>query len=307
MAILVTGGAGFIGSHLVDELIELGKEVVVVDNLSTGKKETLNPQAKFYRQDIRSRRELEKIFKENKIEKVVHQAAQASVIMSIKDPKFDAEVNVLGSLNLLELCRKFKVKKIVYASSGGAIYGEPKYLPMDEKHPVAPLCPYGNSKYIAELYLSLYHRLYNLNFTSLRYSNVYGPRQDPYGEAGVIAIFSNKLLKNERPTIFGDGQQTRDFVYVDDVVNANILALEKGDGKAFNISTGEQTSVNKTFGLLREISGKKAIEAIYAAERKGEIRHCSLNYSKAKKELNWEPKVDMGEGLKSTLNYFKHP
>jgi UDP-glucose 4-epimerase len=307
MNILVTGGAGFIGSHIVDKLIEKGEGVIVVDDLSTGKKEFVNEKAKFYNLDICSKK-LSDIFKEEKdIEVVIHQAAQASVINSLEEPTFDANVNILGSLNLLECCRKFDVEKIIYASSGGAIYGEPKYLPMDETHSINPLSPYGASKYIAEIYIKLYQRLYGLKFTNLRYANVYGPRQDPYGEAGVIAIFTNKLLKNERPTIFGDGEQTRDFVYVDDIAESNILSLEKGgDNKSFNIGTGEQTSVNKIFKLLRSITDRNNIEPIYGKERKGEVRHSSLDYGKAKGELNWEPKISLEEGLKRTVDYFQY-
>jgi len=301
MAILVTGGAGFIGSHISDRLIEMGEGVVVVDNLSTGRRENLNPEARLYEMDICSS-SIENVFKENEINSVVHQAAQASVIKSVGDPNFDAKVNVKGSINLLECCRRYNVGKIVYASSAG-IYGDPQYLPIDENHPILPLSPYGVSKYVAELYVSLYHRLHGLKYASLRYSNVYGPRQDPYGEAGVIAIFSSKILKNEGPVIFGDGEQTRDFIHVKDVVDANILALKKTSNSVYNISTGKQTSVNKIFELLRETSNRD-IKPVHEDERKGEVRYCSLDCSKAKKELGWEPKIDIEKGLESTLEYF---
>lgn len=303
MKILVTGGAGFIGSHIVDRLIDGGEDVVVIDNLHNENKKNLNKKAKFYKSDICSK-DLEDIFKEEKIEKVIHQAAQVSVVTSLKNPKFDAEVNVLGSINLLECCRKFNVGKIVYASSGGAIYGEPKYLPLDEKHPITPISHYGVSKYVVEIYLNLYRGLYGLKYTSLRYANVYGPRQDPYGEGGVIAIFSNKLLRNEEPTIFGDGKQTRDFVYVEDVADANLLALEGGDNEAFNIGTGKETSVNEIFESLKEIT-RGDIDPIYEEERKGEIKQSYVTYSKAKEELNWEPKISLEEGLIKTVEYLK--
>ncbi|MBN2013891.1 MAG: SDR family oxidoreductase [Candidatus Altiarchaeota archaeon] len=303
MKIMVTGGAGFIGSHIVDKLVERGYEVVVVDNLSTGRKENLNQNARFHELDLRSKEDLERVFKENNIRKVIHQAAQASVIKSVREPDFDAEVNIIGTINLLECCRRYDTEKIVYASTGGAIYGEPEHLPMDEEHPIKPLSPYGLGKYVSELYMSLYHRLYGLKCTALRYSNVYGPRQDPHGEAGVIAIFSKKLLEDKQPIIFGDGKQTRDFVYVRDVVEANLLALEGVNG-TYNICTGKQTSVNEIFEMLRNITGKKT-KAAYEEERKGEVRYCSLNYSKAEKALKWKPKTGIEKGLKETVDYFK--
>lgn len=304
MSTMVTGGAGFIGSHIVDKLIEKGHKVVIVDDLSTGRKENLNQKARFYKIDLRSKKDLEKTFKEENIEKVIHQAAQASVIKSTKEPDFDAEVNIIGTINLLECCRRYDTEKIIYASTGGAIYGEPEYLPMDEKHPIKPLSHYGLGKYVAEQYMSLYQRLYGLRYTALRYSNVYGPRQDPHGEAGVIAIFTKKLLEDKKPVIYGDGKQTRDFVYVKDVVEANILALEKGENDYCNICTGKQTSVNEVFEMLRKITGKNT-KAEYEKERKGEIRYCSLDYTKAQKTLNWKPKTRIEEGLKETVDYFK--
>jgi UDP-glucose 4-epimerase len=303
--VLVTGGAGFIGSHLVDELIERGHDVIVIDNLSSGRKENLNPKAKFYQVDICSKKELEAVFKKNKIDYVMHLAAQISVVASMQEPDYDAQVNILGTINVLECCRKYGIKKIIYASSGGAIHGEPQYLPMNESHPIAPMCPYGLSKYASELYLALYQKLYGLTYTILRYSNVYGPRQDPYGEAGVVAIFTQKLLDNKKPTIFGDGKQTRDFIYVKDVAAANICALEKGDNDAYNISTGKQTSVNQIFGMLQQITKRNNITPVHKKERCGEIRFCSIDYSKAKKELGWKPKTEISAGMKATVDYFK--
>lgn len=303
MNVLVTGGAGFIGSHIVDKLIEREHEVAIIDNLCHGSRENINPKAKFFEVDITDSK-VEDIFRKEKPNYVIHQAAQADVTDSVKNPVFDAQINILGAINLLECCRKFEVEKIVYASSGGAIYGEPKYLPLDEKHPIAPISPYGASKYTVEIYLNLYAELYHLNYTSLRYANVYGPRQDPYGEGGVIAIFSNKLLKDERPTIYGDGKQTRDFVYVSDVADANIVAMKGGDNEAFNIGTGKETSVNELFELLRDIGGKK-IEPIYGVERKGEVKRSYVTYSKAKRGLHWQPEVTLSDGLKKTVEHFK--
>jgi len=306
MSILVTGGAGFIGSHIVDRLIELGKDVIVIDNLSTGKKENLNKKAKFYKGDICSKKFIREIFeKEKEIEAIIHQAAQASVIKSLKNPELDAKVNIIGSINLLECCRKFNIDKFIYASSGGALYGNAKYFPTDEKHPIKPISPYGMSKYVAELYLKLYNELYNLNSISLRYSNVYGPRQDPYGEGGVIAIFSDKLVRNKKPTIFGSGEQTRDFIYVSDVVEANILSLTKTNlNGEFNISTGRETSVNELYKRMQKIAKKEELSAIYAEKRKGEVYRSVLDNKKAREELGWEPKVKIDEGLKLTIDYF---
>ncbi len=296
MKILVTGGAGFIGSHIVDKLIELGEEVLIVDNLSTGKKENVNKKAKFYEQDICSEK-LESIFKKENFNSVIHQAAQASVITSIEKPDFDAKVNILGSINLLECCRKFSVSRIVYASSA-AIYGNPHYLSVNEKHPIAPSSAYGVSKYFPELYLRLYNSLYGLSYAALRYSNVYGPRQDPHGEAGVVAVFSNNLANNRKSTIFGDGRQTRDFIHVNDVAEANVAALKSNACGEFNISTNKETSVNELYEKMQKIAGKK-IPAVYAEKRKGEILRSVLDNGKAIEKLDWKPKIGIDDGLTS--------
>jgi UDP-glucose 4-epimerase len=303
--ILVTGGAGFIGSHIVDRLIAGGKEVLVVDDLSSGKKENLSPSAVFHKLDVCSEKALAKVFSENEITAVVHEAAQISVVRSVEEPALDAGVNVLGTINVLECCRRFGVKKFVYASSGGAVYGEPKTLPMREDHPIAPLCPYGLSKYASELYIQLYHRLYGLDYTIVRYSNVYGPRQDPCGEAGVVAIFSEKLLSGTSPTIFGDGAQTRDFVYVGDVADATVRALGKGKNDAFNVCTCRETSVNEIFELIRKSAGREGVEPVFEEARAGEILRCSLDYSKAKRDLGWVPKVGIEDGIRMTVDYFR--
>jgi len=304
MKILVTGGAGFIGSHIVDKLIARGDSVAVIDDLSTGKKENLNSKAKFYKLSIVDKK-VEQVFAKEKPDYVIHQAAQVDVTRSVKEPLYDAEVNILGSLNILECCRKYGVKKIVYANSGGAGSGEPQYLPVDEKHPIAPLCPYGVSKHTFEHYLDLYSKIHGMKYTSLRYANVYGPRQDPFGEGGVIAIFSYNLLKNQAPKIFGNGKQTRDFVFVGDVADANILSLEKGDNDYFNVSTGKEISINDLFKMIKELTGSKT-NAIYAEPRKGEIMRSVLSNAKIKKATGWSPKVDLKQGLKETIAFFKN-
>jgi len=303
LKILVTGGAGFIGSNIADEYIKKGYDVTVIDDLSTGKFENLNEDAKFYKISLESP-DLEKIFIKEKFDIINHHAAQIDVRHSVKNPVFDAKINVLGSLNLLTLAHKYNIKKIIYASTGGAIYGEPEYLPCDEKHPVRPLCPYGISKHTFEHYLEYYYDLYKLDYTVLRYANVYGPRQDPLGEAGVVAIFTNIILKDKEPIIYGDGLQTRDFVYIKDVVNANILSIEKGNNDIFNISTGIETSVNRIFQYIVN-SADKNLKAVYEPKREGEVYKICLNNAKAKKILGWEPKYTVEEGIKETVEYYK--
>ncbi len=301
--VLVTGGAGFIGSHIVDLLVSKGHRVVVVDDLSTGEKENLNDKAVFYKLDIRDEK-LGDVFKEEDIDYVVHQAAQASVVKSLEDPMFDADVNLSGGINLLEYCRD--VKGIVYSSSGGAIYGEPQYLPVDEEHPQTPLSPYGVTKYAFEKYLGAFHHIYDINCISLRYSNVYGPRQDPYGEAGVVAIFAGKMLKGEQPTIFGDGDQTRDFVYVEDVARANLLAMESNiEEGAFNISTGKETSVNQVFDVLKELTGYDG-EAKHDAPIPGEVQRSALDSVKAEKELGWRAETSLHNGMATFADHLKN-
>lgn len=303
MKILVTGGAGFIGSHIVDKMIEKDYEVVVVDDLSTGRKENLNPKAKFYRLDIRSFAELEKVFEKEKFEFVCHQAAHVSVRESLQDPVFDAQVNILGSLNILQGCLKYGIKKVIFASTGGALYGDADILPTSETYPPKPISPYGVSKLSVEHYLHYYKMEYKLDYVVLRYANVYGPRQDPFGEAGVVAIFSQKIAKNAQPIINGDGKQTRDFIYVDDVVSANLLALKSDFTDTFNVGTGKQTSINELFHLLVSISGKK-VKEVHGPEQKGEQRVSALDCRKIKEKLGWEPKVKLEDGLRKTYEWF---
>ncbi|XRO76287.1 SDR family oxidoreductase [Methanocaldococcus sp. 10A] len=300
--ILVTGGAGFIGSHIVDKLIENNYDVTILDNLTTGNKNNINPKAEFVNADIRNKDLDEKInFKD--VEVVIHQAAQINVRSSVENPIYDGDINILGTINILEFMRKYDINKIVFASSGGAVYGEPNYLPVDENHPINPLSPYGLSKYVGEEYIKLYNRLYGIEYAILRYSNVFGERQDPKGEAGVISIFIDKMLKNQNPIIFGDGNQTRDFVYVGDVAKANIMALN-WKNEIVNIGTGKETSVNELFNIIKNEIGFKG-NVIYDKPREGEVYRIYLNIDKAK-SLGWEPEVDLKEGIKRVVNWMKN-
>ncbi|MCB4757460.1 MAG: NAD-dependent epimerase/dehydratase family protein [Elusimicrobia bacterium] len=303
MRILVTGGAGFIGSHVVDRFISAGHRVWVIDNESTGKREQVNKKANYKKLDICNRNGLRAFFKNKKFDVVNHHAAQMDVRRSVEDPQFDAKVNIFGLLNLLEECRSNKVKKIIFSSSGGTIYGECKKAAR-ETDPEIPLSPYGISKLASEKYIKAYQSLYGLKFTIFRYSNVYGPRQDPHGEAGVVAIFANKLLNKEIPLIFGTGKQTRDFLFVSDVARANLLALKSGDNEIFNLGTGVETSV---LGLLKTMAGisesKKAPK--FKAARPGELMRSFVATSKARKKLNWKPQSGLIAGLGATLQYFK--
>lgn len=303
MKILVTGGAGFIASHVVDKFLNEGHDVVVVDNLITGRRSNLNPRAKFYEVDIRSS-EMEKIFAEERPEVIDHHAAQMDVRRSVMDPIFDADVNILGGLNLLNLCVKYGVRKFIHISSGGAVYGEPVYVPCDEAHPVQPLCPYGATKYMLELYLYMYKQTYGLDYTILRYGNVYGPRQDPAGEAGVVAIFTGQMLKNKPVTIFGDGEQVRDYVFVKDCAQANFDVLENGSGRVYNLGCSVPTTVNQIFQGLKEIT-QYPLEANYGPARPGETYKIYLSSERARQELGWSPKHTLIEGLRQTVDYFR--
>ena len=303
MKILVTGGAGFIGANLVTALIEQEHDVVIIDNLATGKKENLNPKTKFYNIDIRDKK-IEKIFKKHNFDIVNHHAAQADVRKSVEDPVYDREVNIIGLLNLLENSIKYKIKKFINISSGGVIYGDDAKLPIKENARKDPLSPYGISKLSAEHYMHIYDKLHGLKYTTLRYSNVYGKYQDPKGEAGVIAIFSNLMLDKKQPIIYGDGKQTRDYIYVKDVVSANLLAMEHGDYKAFNIGTGNETDVNELFDTIKKITGYNG-KPKHEPARPGELLRNSLDITKAKKLLNWQPKYSLEEGLKETIAWVK--
>jgi len=301
--ILVSGGAGFIGSHLTDKLMDKGHNVVVVDNLSTGKKENLNPKAKFYEADI-CNSEISQIFEEEKPEIVFHFAAQIDVRKSVKDPIQDAKTNILGSLNLLQNCQKNEVRKFIFASSGGAIYGDTDIIPTPETHSENPESPYGICKLTIEKYLHFYKETFGLNYTALRLANIYGPRQNSKGEAGVIAIFCDKILKNEEVVINGDGEQTRDFVFVDDVVNAALLSMGQEKSDIYNIGTGIETNINEIFGKIKELTGSNCEES-HAPGKPGEQKRSCLDNSKAKKKLGWRPEYGLEKGLMDTIKWFK--
>jgi len=305
LKILITGGAGFIGSNVADGLLEKKHEVAIVDDLSNGKKENIPEEARFYRCDIRSKK-LYSIFKAEKPDVVIHNAAQLSVRVSVEDPLMDADINVIGGLNVIQACHTYNVKKIIFASSGGTVYGEQKYFPADEEHPTRPISPYGVAKLTTENYLYYFYKTYGLNYISLRYGNIYGPRQDPYGEAGVVAIFSSKIIKGENPTINGDGLQTRDYVYVRDVVDVNIRAMESDFTGSMNVGTEKETTVMELFKILREVSGESDVEEVHGPSREGEQRRSQLSYGLAKKILGWQPRMSLGEGLKITYNWFKN-
>ena len=298
--ILVTGGAGFIGSHLVDRLIVEGHNVAVVDILSTGRRANLNPQAALYGIDICSPA-LTAAFEAARPEAIFHVAAHASVSESVRDPLHDAEVNVLGTLNVLQQCAAHGVERIVFISTGGALYGDPEYLPADEEHPVRPLSPYGVSKVAAEAYVKTLCALSGIRYTILRLGNVYGPRQDPFGEAGVVAIFASAMLRGTRPTIFGDGSHERDYVYVDDVVQANVLALEQDEDGVFNIGTGQGATVAQVFDALAGATDFDGSPE-HAAERPGDVRRIYLDARRAERELGWRAVVPLGEGIRRTVD-----
>src|SRR6266446_5317352 len=306
MRILVTGGAGFIGSHIVDQYIAAGHEVSIVDKLweeGGGKKANVNPRARFYQLDITDETPLQSIFDEVRPELVSHQAAQHSVAISTKNPQLDARVNVLGLLNVLTNCTRVGTRKIIFASSG-ATYGTPANLPINEETPQRPESPYGITKMITEHYLRYWQDAYNLNYTALRYGNVYGPRQDPNGEAGVIAIFAKRFLAHEPVRIDWDGEQQKDYVYVEDVARANLLALNHGDNDIFCIGTGQGTSVNAIYKALEEIIGYTP-EIVNAPKRPGDIHLAYFNCDKAARILGWKPQVSLQEGIKATVEYFK--
>ena len=302
MNILVTGGAGFIGSNLVDRLIGKGDKVVIIDNLSTGKIENVRNGAKFYQLDICNKKIVD-VFKKENIDIVYHKAAQVDVQKSIENPIFDGNVNILGTINILEACKATNAKKIIYSSSA-AVYGDPKYLGIDEEHPINPISYYGISKYTPENYMRMYNELYNIDYTILRYSNVYGIGQESKGEGGIIDIFIKKLLKGESPIIFGDGSITRDFIYVEDIVEANIKALNRGSKEVFNIGTGKETSIKKLFHMIKNIMDID-IKVKYGKERKGDIKNSFFNINKAKEKLGWTPQYRLKEGLIKTIKYYE--
>jgi UDP-glucose 4-epimerase len=302
--ILVTGGAGFIASHIVDSYVQLGHDVTVLDNLSTGRKKNLNPRAKFVQQDLRDAEAMRTLFARQKFEVVNHHAAQIDVRRSVSDPVYDASVNILGVLTLLEECVKNGVKKVIFASSGGAIYGEQDYFPADEKHPTRPISPYGIAKLTTEHYLFYYKTVYGLDYVSLRYANVYGPRQNPEGEAGVVAIFTTRMLAGQPAVINGDGKQTRDYVFVGDLVRASVLALDHNGSDVFNIGTGRESDVNTVFRILNKETGSPCEEQ-HGPAKKGEQMRSVLDTRKIASALGWKPTVSLEEGLARTVDYFR--
>ena len=303
MKVLITGGAGFIGSHVADRLLADGHEVVVLDDLSTGHVEHLNPAARFYQMDIQSPW-LDELFKIERPEAILHQAAQASVRRSVEDPVFDASVNVLGTATLLQASVRHGVRRFLYASTGGAIYGDTDVVPTPEDVPTLPVSPYGASKLAAEVYLRTFHALHGLSYAALRYANVYGPRQDPHGEAGVVAIFARRLLGGETARINGDGKQTRDFVYVGDVADANARALRSDAVGSFNVGTGVETDINTIFTILKRLTGSEQPEQ-HGPGLAGEQRRSVVDARKLEAALGWKPATPLDEGLEATVRFFR--
>lgn len=302
MKVLVTGGAGFIGSHIVDLLLSEGHEVAVIDSLVHGKLENLNPAAQFHHMDIRDRA-VRKVFEDFRPEVLIHEAAQIKVPNSIKDPLYDADVNILGTLNLLEACKDFKVRKVIYPATA-AMFSEPQYLPIDELHPLSMMSGYGVSKHVVEHYLEVYNKLYGIDYTVFRYSNVYGPRQDSTGEGGVVAIFCESMIKGVIPEIFGDGTQTRDFIFVKDVAKANVVAIHALDNDIYNCCTGQEVSVNE---LYRTISGDLSFdhEPIQKAPREGDIYRTFMTYKKLNDAIGWAPSYNLENGVAETLDFYR--
>lgn len=305
MKILVTGGAGFIASHITDAFVNEGHQVVVLDDLSSGFEKNINPKAKFVKGNICDKELVEKLFSEENFDLVNHHAAQMDVRRSVKDPAFDANTNIIGTINLLQNSIKYKVKKFMFASTGGAVYGEQSYFPADENHPTQPRSPYGISKLAVEKYLYFYNAEYGLNYTILRYANIYGPRQNPFGEAGVVAIFSTKLLKGEQPIINGSGEQTRDYVFVGDVVKANLLTLNDSANDIYNVGTGIETNVNQLFHKLNSIT-KAGKEEKHGPVAPGEQMRSVITSEKLFKKFGWKPSTTLDEGLKLTVDFFRN-
>jgi len=301
--ILVTGGGGFIGSNIADAYLLAGHKVIIIDDMSTGRKQNIPKNAEFVEMDIRDSN-LNDLFKDYRINFVNHQAARGDVRGSVENPKEYVDVNIMGGVNLLECCVKNDVNGIIYSSTGGCVYGEPLYCPTDESHPMRPIDPYGSSKASFELYLPVFKQLYNLQYTIFRYPNVYGPRQNPFGEAGVISIFSSRMLKKQKVIINGSGLQERDYVYISDVVKANMMATEKMGNTVYNLSSGIGTNVNKIFLLLKTLIDYKN-DPIYGPKKPGEVSRSILSAKKIKKSLNWVPQVTIDYGFQKTVEYIR--
>jgi UDP-glucose 4-epimerase len=303
MRVLVTGGAGFIGSHVCDRLARAGHDLVILDDLSSGRVEQINAAARFYQMDLSSPW-LDEMFRIEKPEAVVHLAAQVSVQRSVEDPVYDAQVNLLGTAALLKSSVQHGVKRFLFSSTGGAIYGEADVIPTPEDYPALPVSPYGASKFAAETYLRTFHALHHLSYAALRYANVYGPRQDPHGEAGVVAIFVRRMLSQEKVRINGDGRQTRDFVYVGDVAEANAVALDSDAVGAFNVGTGKETDVNQIFTVLKGLT-RYSQPAEHGPPLSGEQRRSVVDPSLIGKVMGWQPRTDLAQGLQATVEYFR--
>ena len=303
MRVLITGGAGFIGSHIQDRFLELGHDVTVLDDFSTGKRDYLNPKAKLVEGSICDEKLLHDLFQGGRFDLVDHHAAQINIRYSFDDPVRDCRVNVIGTLNLLKAMIDFKVGKIIFASTGGAIYGDPDDLPADEETPPQPGSPYSISKLACESYIRNLGNLHGFRYTVFRYANVYGPRQIAKGEAGVVAIFTERIMAGRNPVIFGTGSHTRDYVFIDDVVEANVKAMEKGDRGTFNIGCGVETSVHEVYDAVAKAFGDRALPA-ESAPAVPEVEHISLDCALARRELGWEPSVEFEEGVRRTVQSY---
>jgi UDP-glucose 4-epimerase len=303
--IIVTGGAGFIASHVADAYVERGHDVAVLDDLSRGKRENINPRCRFYECDIRDTPTVQRIFRAEKPEVVNHHAAQMDVRRGVKEPLFDAQVNIFGSINLIEAALANGAKRFIYAATAGAGYGEPREIPVAEDYPVNPITPYGISKHTVEHYLFTFHFLYGLEYVALRYGNVFGPRQNSQGEAGVFAIFSEQMLAGIEPVIYGDGSKIRDYVFIADVAAANAAALERGTNEIFNISSGVATTDLEVFETVRDLLGA-TVQPKYVPRRPGEIDRITLDISKAERLLGWKPAVTLAEGARITVASFQN-
>ncbi|MBN2374410.1 NAD-dependent epimerase/dehydratase family protein [bacterium] len=303
MKILVTGGAGFIGSHCADAFLAQGHDLAIVDDLSSGRKDNIPAGARFYHIDIRDSG-IRDIMARERPDIICHLAAQVSVRVSVDDPVKDAQINIIGGINLAKMAVEFGVKKVIFSSTGGAIYGEQEEFPAAENHPLRPLSAYGVAKLSFEKYLDYFRQVFGLRYCILRYANVYGPRQDPFGEAGVVAIFCERMLDGKQPVINGDGGQTRDFVYVGDVARANVLALGLGGSHCFNIGTGKETSINTIFNILKELTGSDAKE-VHGPEKQGEQRRSVISPDLAFECIGWRPEISLREGLSRTVDYFR--
>jgi len=301
--VLITGGAGFIGSHIQDSMLNKQHNTIIVDDLSTGHRRNLNPKSVFHEIDIRTDT-MRDVFDTHHPEIVFHLAAQMDVRRSVKEPTYDADVNIVGSIKLMELCREFGTKRIIYASTGGAIYGEPDYMPADEKHPVSPMCQYGISKHTVEHYLELYHKNYDLSYLALRFPNVYGPRQDPHGEAGVVAIFSLLMLRGKQVTIFGDGSKTRDYVYIGDIIKACEIGVETDTVGVYNLGWGTEVKDFEIYDSVRRHT-ESDLPPIYAPRRLGEVERICLDATRARDVLGWEPTVTLDDGIKSAVSFYR--